>query len=362
MTTTSSNNTKLPLSAGDSVISDTIQLIPARLLGRNILVNPDMFFNQRAASYTITGTAANPVGRYTLDGWYVQSAGPTLVVSQQTSLANSYWMQVSRSSGSGVIKIGQTVTLNDCRGSYSNYLSAQLQAFCGSGFSYPVTLKVFTGTGSSDVNNVASTTPFTNQATVLSLTFTPSTVQTAYKAASSLTGSTVTQLSFELSWTASNAATSSTDIFYMSLCQLEKSTNPTPYERVPFVDQYKRVQQNYRKSYSLNVYPGTASAGGGIVVFGSAYGSSLLGSGLPAGFLIGSYEYEPMYKTPTVTTYSYAGTVGRLSNGAGTDLAANSAGVQNINEKSFTIYNNSGATILPSAGCFEVHFTCEAVI
>jgi hypothetical protein len=341
-------------------------MVPARLYGHNRLINASMGIDQRCGPYTLNGTTSTPVSQYTLDQWYVYSQCAVTVSQVTYNVGNSFYLQIQRTSGQGLIKVGQTISMFDCRGTYSQILSAQLRAFCGASFAANggVTLNIYAGTGTSDVNNVNPASPFAGQALILSQNFTPSTTNTLITAvAKALTGATVTQLSFELSWTPLSATPGTADTFSFSQCQLETSSNPTPFERISFAHQLIDCLYYYRKSYPLKVVPGTTKVNNGVVLYPSAYAVGLLASGVQNGWYVGSVETDPMYTTPTVTIFSYNGVKGRLSQAVtGTDLGAGSGVANTISEKGFAVMNASGGQIYAANGGFWHHYTLEAVI
>jgi hypothetical protein len=367
MTITCATNEKLPASLGDSTVSDTVQMVPGRLYGHSLLTNGSKAIDQRVGPYTLAGTTSAPVGSYTLDQWYIYTQCNVTVSQTVGTIANSFYLSIQRTSGTGLIKVGQTITMWDCRGSYSQTLSAQLRCFIGSNFSSMngVTLTVYAGTGTTDINNVNTTTPFTGQTAIITKTFTPTATTSLnaqlITAISSLTPANTTQLSFEISWTPLSATPGQNDVFSFSQSQLEISPNPTAFVRLPFWYQLYGCQFYYRKTYAYSVRPGTTT-NVGAVLFPSAYAAGLIGGALPNGYYYGTYEFEQMFSTPQVACISVNGASGRVSNASGTDLSANSGTITNISQKSCNLINASGGAISAANGGFMAHLTLSAVI
>jgi len=66
-----------------------------------------------------------------------------------------------------------------------------------------------------------------------------------------------------------------------------------------------------------------------------------------------------MRATPTVTIYGYAGGSGKVSNWAGTDLAASSGSALNIGSNTFTVRNNSGGTLTTTQFAVQYQYTAS---
>jgi hypothetical protein len=114
-------------------------------------------------------------------------------------------------------------------------------------------------------------------------------------------------------------------------------------------------QRYYQKSYNTDIAPGTASSLPGIVV--SAPISSTVANGFSFGHVPLKVE---MRAAPSVVIYSFAGTVGVVSNGQPADLAANSGGVNTAGTRSFSMINNSGGTLTSANGSIIFHYVASS--
>ena len=68
-----------------------------------------------------------------------------------------------------------------------------------------------------------------------------------------------------------------------------------------------------------------------------------------------------MRTAPTVTIYSFTSSqTGRVSDGAGTDLAAGSGTLNLGGSQIFTVQNSSGGSITSAQGGFVFHYVASA--
>jgi hypothetical protein len=116
-------------------------------------------------------------------------------------------------------------------------------------------------------------------------------------------------------------------------------------------------QRYYQKSYNINVAPRTNSTVPGLVGLISSNNFAV-----PHQARIGYVWLKVSMRTdPTVTIYSYtSSTAGVVSNGAGTDLAANSGLVEWPNSNGFVIYNFAGSSITPTNNTFVCHYVASS--
>ena len=139
----------------------------------------------------------------------------------------------------------------------------------------------------------------------------------------------------------------------ISKVQLNYGTVALPFVLQSFDKEYSACRRYYEKSYSYSVAPATANAGGGLW-FTSVLGiSTANGSRWPLG-------KHPMFtvikrSTPTVTVYTYGGTVGLWVIG-GAELACSTS----ADMTGLAVYNNTGGSVTPIAGEAYGHWVADA--
>lgn len=105
-------------------------------------------------------------------------------------------------------------------------------------------------------------------------------------------------------------------------------------------------------AYEIDAAPGTSSV------------TSII-TAVPSNTIVNQqfYNYVPfpvrMAGIPAVNMYGYSGGASKVSNGSGTDLAANSGTPSNISSFGFVPYNNSGGTVTTTLSVVLYHFTAE---
>ena len=109
----------------------------------------------------------------------------------------------------------------------------------------------------------------------------------------------------------------------------------------PFGQELVLCRRYIEKNYDYATLPGTASITAGLCFGLIPTGSRTNGSPYGVGIRFG----ETKRATPTVTVYGYAGGAGKVSDEAGTDLAANSGSANHVGENGFNLYNQSGGTV-----------------
>ena len=142
--------------------------------------------------------------------------------------------------------------------------------------------------------------------------------------------------------------------FYITGVQLEKGSTATSFDYRDYGRELAMCQRYYTKSYDITVAPQTNSTAGGLVdiAIGNVANANYFGS---VNFLVS------MRSTPTVTVYSFtSSTASRVSDGNGTDLAANSGFANLIGTRSFTVQNQSGSTITAANGGFVFHYVATS--
>jgi hypothetical protein len=150
-------------------------------------------------------------------------------------------------------------------------------------------------------------------------------------------------------WIGTSGAT-----WYITGAQLEVGSVATPFERRDYGRELALCQRYFQKSYDQATVPGTASTAAGIVV--GKVSSNTVPDGEPYNIVVFPVT---MRATPTVTIYGYAGGSGKVSNWAGTDLAASSGSALNIGSNTFTVRNNSGGTLTTTQFAVQYQYTAS---
>lgn len=144
---------------------------------------------------------------------------------------------------------------------------------------------------------------------------------------------------------------------YLRVCgvQLEAGSNSTPFEQRSFQEELILCQRYYEKSWLQATAPLTANSPGYII--------QPTGAAVPTNSLLSQAYFKVMKRVaPTVTISPYVtpANVARVSNGSFADLAASSGVVYTNTEYGFSIRNESGADVTPTAGCILYHFQAAA--
>jgi len=327
------------------------------IAGKNAIINGGMDVWQRGTSVAVAASTANV---YTADRWITYTfANQAITVARQltndtTNLPNiQYCARYQRNSGQTGTTIlsfaqnfesinsipfaGKTVTMSFYAraganfSASSNILVAALISGTGTDQNY---LNGFTGTATVATQNVTLTTTwqrFTITGTV---------------------ATNATQLCTIFQYTPTGTA-STNDYYEITGVQLELGSVATPFSRAggSIQGELAACQRYYQKSYLQATAPGTASTNAGLVFlqFGNVTNTWNFGSvRLPV----------VMRAAPTVTIYSFGGTAGKVSDGLGTDLAANSGLSNWVGESGFTV-NNTGGTLTAANGGFTFHYVAS---
>lgn len=148
------------------------------------------------------------------------------------------------------------------------------------------------------------------------------------------------------------ASTATGKLFAVGDLQLEEGATATPFEVRPYGVELVLCQRYYEKSYDIGTAPGTSTTNGIC---------SMNASTVSNGYRYAGVRHKVEKRTaPTVTIYSQVGTVGQSSNGAGTDLSANSAQVFDATTSGFNLANNRGSDINPVGNVVHWHYTSSA--
>lgn len=167
--------------------------------------------------------------------------------------------------------------------------------------------------------------------------------------ANTWSGSAVYQPTGAVSVVGTNGAT-----WYITGVQLEVGPSATSFDYRPFGTELALCQRYFQKSYDQATVPGTASTAVGIVV--GKVSSNTVPDGEPYNIVVFPVT---MRATPTVTIYGYAGGSGKVSNWAGTDLAASSGSALNIGSNTFTVRNDSGGTLTTTQFAVQYQYTAS---
>jgi hypothetical protein len=133
--------------------------------------------------------------------------------------------------------------------------------------------------------------------------------------------------------------------------QLEVGSVATPFERRDYGRELILCQRYFQKSYGQSTAIGTASSTPGLIV--GKVSSNTVPDGEPYNTIVFPVT---MRATPTVTIYGYVGGSGKVSNWAGTDLAASSGEALYIANNGFIIRNNSGGTLTTTQFAVIYHY------
>ena len=126
--------------------------------------------------------------------------------------------------------------------------------------------------------------------------------------------------------------------FYVTGVQLEKGSTATSFDYRPYGTELALCQRYFETNYS-GVAVGTAAYTGNLT---SYTGSNTIAVVQPYGSVSFAVTKRAL---PTVTIYGFQGGSGKISNYAGTDLAANSGAAGYFGVSGFTAWNNSGGTV-----------------
>ena len=131
--------------------------------------------------------------------------------------------------------------------------------------------------------------------------------------------------------------------FYFSRFQLNEGSEAYPFSIKPYEEELSLCQRFLEKSYDVTTVPGTDTLTG---IYSQSVSISAGIVSVSNGYILNPINFKvPKRAAPDVTIYSKLGTTNRLSDNAGSDLAANSGIVNSKSENRFDIIQNSGGSI-----------------
>jgi len=139
--------------------------------------------------------------------------------------------------------------------------------------------------------------------------------------------------------------------WYITGIQLEVGPSATSFDYRPYGTELMLCQRYFQKSYGQSTAIGTASTTPGLIV--GKVSSNTVPDGEPYNTIVFPVT---MRATPTVTIYGYVGGSGKVSNWAGTDLAASSGEALYIANNGFIVRNNSGGTLTTTQFAVIYHY------
>jgi hypothetical protein len=335
--------------------ADVLALAPSP---RNLLINGAFQVWQRGTSIAV-GAART----YTADRWVAYRSGfaPGATVSRQTGSQGQFCARVQRDAGNAstaaVSFVQQIETLN-CIPYRGQYVTIAFRARKGANFSPvggQIAARLTTGTGVDEVQDFAySGLAFTDTGFALTANMAD------YATASILVPANASEIAMSFISSPTGVAGAS-DYYEVEEVQIVpgKVAGVVP-GRFPYQSPEQVLadcQRYFEKSYpQATPVPTNASIGGEIAPCN-------------AGTIANTNTFAMLnFKVtkraaPAVTVYSYAGSIaGRVTDGAGTDLAAGSGSTRNATDRQTQVFNNSGGAIAPSAGIFLFHWVADAEI
>ncbi len=329
------------------------------LSGTNRIINGDFQIWQRGAGGAASIANSGTTIKYGPDRWQFgfTSVGGANTCSQVAgAVSGSYLARLRRDDGEasvGILNLETSLTRSMCIGIASQPLTVSFKIKKGAGYSAAgsqITLQLYTGTGTTDVANIA--TQFTGAATVLSENIVLTANLTNYSFTSPAVGATVTQAAVVFTYEPSGVAAD--DYFDVTDVQLEIGAVATPFARLNFQEQLQNCLPFYEKSFLYATAPAqNVGANSGEFTFPATIAAANT-----------NYSSRVLYVTHkritngTQTFYSpqaaSAEVYDQTAGGACTATA-----VQNQSDKGFYISTtaNAGTTV---GGRLAVHYTIDA--
>jgi len=328
----------------DSSTSTGLRYNPTMAAGKNYCINGAFDIWQRGTTFTNPGGGS---GTYTADRWTVYFNGNG-TVTQETSVkpdTSTYALKVTATASSADNSVYQLIE------------QLNMEQFRGK----TITLSVkVAGTATlAPAISLAYSTTADN-----SLTATNTAITASSETKPAINASTfVTYISqFTVPTTAKtlriqlgSGTMANTNVLYWAEAQIEIGSTATAFSRAggTLQGELAACQRYYQKSYNQSIAPASNSSIGtkGFQTTGNVATSHVIG-----GISFGTV----MRTTPTVTIYGQSGGSGKVSNGDGTDLAANSGNAIWIGESGFAVQNNSGGSITPTYNVLQCHYVASA--
>lgn len=346
-------------------VTDPTQGGLLKALGRprkNAIINGDMMISQR--NTTFTSPAA---GSYTLDRWVFFSVGAVVTTITQNSDAPTI-TSAGRYIGNSLRMQITTADSSIAAGDYC-MIYQTIEGYVWSHFAQQVcTLSFWVRSGKTGIHCVSLRNGGPDRTLILEYTVnavdtwefktlsvpaSPSAGTWNYTTSGGLTlgfmlsvGSTFQTTAG--SWTTGNFLGSSNQVnvtdssssrfFAVTGVQLELGSGFSGYEVRSFAEEFRDCQRYFQKSNDYGVAISTANVVDWHIQWAAVANNEYLAR-VPL--------WHPMRTAPTVTTYPYTtpSNTGRLSNGSGTDQAANSCKVNFSNDKFFAVKNESGGSL-----------------
>jgi hypothetical protein len=335
--------------------ADVLALAPSP---RNLLINGAFSIWQRGTSIAV-GAART----YTADRWVAYRSGFVLgaTVSRQAGSQGQYCARVQRDAGNAstaTISLVQQIATVNCIPYRGQYVTIAIRARKGADFSTAggqLTARVSTGTGVDEAQDFAYAGLITND-TAIALTAN----MADYSSASFLVPANASEIAVCFLSTPTGVA-GANDWYEVEEAQLVPAKvaglGPGRFPYQSFEQVLAQCQCYYEKSYpQATAVPTNASIGVEI----APYNAGNIANGNT--FAMINFKVTKR-AVPTVTVYAYAGSAtGRVTDGAGTDLAAGSGSTRNATDRQVQVFNNSGGAIAPSAGVFIFHWIADAEI
>jgi hypothetical protein len=319
--------------------------------GKNAVINGGFDIWQRGTSFS---SPANST--FIADRWfmYYDGSGATRTISQQTFTGDnpsgcnaSYYLRWAQTvAGTGATTNGMfSKNIEDVRNFNGQTVTVSFWAKADAARTIILSTYQEFGTGGSGavLGNETSFSATTSWQR-FSVSFT----------LPSVTGKTITSnssISFILAFPPNTVQT-----IEVTGLQLELGSVATRFTRAggTIQGELAACQRYYQKSYAQGTAVPTNS---------TLAGSQSLANVSVADQAFIGYQYLPvvMRIAPTVTIYSYtSSTAARVSNGNGTDLAANSGLAGGIADRGYYVYNGSGGSISAANGGYLFHYQASA--